>query len=190
MKPARSTRRFGLLFCLGVGAIAVSACAPLPQQNTSAPMAFSAEETVEPVQVFSDACLATLPRFGGFERAVTQDGLSLATEDNGNRIFSSDSTKRLLAIDGELNGKSACGVSFLGSGDARAVGQQFLVAAQQRTGGPARESFSSEYFAYAVHLQNNSVLTHEARRSGRQTRHVFLITPPVPRDAVAGYLSN
>lgn len=153
-------------------------------------MSFSAAETSKPVQLFADACLATLPEFSGFDRAVAQDGLVLVTEDNGNRIYSTDDSKRLVAIDGELNGKSACGVSFLGTGNARTVGEQFLDAAQQRTGGTARESFSSEYFAFAVQLQNNSVLTHDARRSGRQIRHIVLITPPVSPDAVADYLSN
>lgn len=153
-------------------------------------MAFSAEETAEPVQLFSDACLATLPQFSGFDRAVEQDGMSLASNDNGMRIFSSDSGKRLLAIDSQLNGKSACGVSFLGSGNARDVGQQFLAAAQQSTGGPPRDTFQSDRFLFAIQLQNESVLTHEARRSGRQIRHVVLITPPVPPDSVAGYLSN
>jgi len=142
------------------------------------------------MQLFTDACLSTLPAFNGFERAVTKDGLSLVAEDNGNRIFSSDSTKRLIAIDSTLNGRAACGVSFLGAGNPRAVGAQFLTVSQQSTGGPARESYATEYFDYAVHLQNNSVLTHEARRSGRQTRHVILITPPVPSDAVTDYLSN
>lgn len=175
---------------ISAAALSLAACAPLPPSSSTAPLAFSAAETTQPIQLFADACLATLPRFNGFTRAVERDGLSLTTEDNGNRIYSSGSTKRLIAIDGELNGKSACGVSFLSSADPRSVGRAFLATAEQNTGGPAREAFDTDYFAYAIQLRNDSVLTHDARRSGRQTRHIFLITPPVSRDAVAAYLSN
>ncbi len=170
------------------GLLGLAACGPSEQQIAAA--TFSVAETTTPVDVFSETCLRTLPNFDGYEAAVTRRGFRLATRESVGTIYRAPGDKPLTSVRASERFKEACGVAFLGSADTAAVGSQFLAEAVRRTGGQPREKLPSSFFQYAYHLRNGSVMTHDVRRSAGQTRHIILISPPVPKEDIAELIYN
>ncbi|MCV3272191.1 hypothetical protein [Roseobacter sinensis] len=170
------------------GLLGLGACGPSEQQIAAA--TFSVAETATPADLFSETCLRTLPSFSGYEAAVTRRGLQLATRESVGTIYRAPGDKPLTSVRASDRFKNACGVAFLGSPDAAAVGSQFLTEAVRRTGGQPREKLTSSFFHSAYHLRNGSVFTHDVRRSAGQTRRIVLISPPVPKEDIAELIYN
>jgi hypothetical protein len=181
----KTTNKATLLAC----AAALTACgAPSPEKIAA--VSFSEAETNQPVQLFSEACLTTLPNFNGFLNVVEKRGLTGAAKRRENTAYIAPGEKFMTATVFEEDDKAACAVGFLGANNSQEVGALFLDAASRRTGGAPKDRFPSGRFNYAYQLRNGSVLVYEAKEKNGQFRHIVLISKPVPREEVAEYIYN
>ncbi|MDA7966101.1 hypothetical protein [Ruegeria sp.] len=172
--------------CVLACAVALVGCAPSPERIEAA--SFTLSETNQPVQMFSEACLETLPNFNGFQNVVKKRDLTPARQKGGLTAYKAPGEKLLTVTSADIGDKSACGVGFLGSADSSEIGAMFFREATKRTGGKPREKFPSSRFAYAYHLRNGSVMTYEVQQKSGQIRHIVLISKPATREEVSEYI--
>ncbi|MEP5194993.1 MAG: hypothetical protein ABJQ70_08170 [Roseobacter sp.] len=168
--------------------VALAACAPSPEAIAKA--SFSAEEIDVPLELFSKACLQTLPSLEQTEQVVKTQGLVLQQQSDGIKLFAAEEGKRAAIAIGEHAGKPVCGVAFIGPRDTKTTGQKFLAEAQKRTGGKFKEQFPSSHFQYAVHLKNSSLMTQDSRAKPGRMSYVFLVSSPVKRSEVDALIYN
>ncbi|WP_271948433.1 hypothetical protein [Ruegeria faecimaris] len=177
------TNKAALLACVAT----LTACGA-PSAEKIAAVSFSEAETNQPVQLFSEACLKTLPNFDGFLKVVEKRGLTGSVKRGENTAYIAPGEKFMTATVFQEDGKAACAVAFLGANNSEEVGGLFLDAASRRTGGAPKDRFPSGRFNYAYQLKNGSVMVYEAKEKSGQFRHIVLISKPVPREEVAAYI--
>jgi hypothetical protein len=173
----------------GAAFLALASCET--SQQADEVKSFTLEETETALKLFSNFCLSTLPNFLGANNQAGKLGLSpMKSPGAGAEVYSMPGEKTLLTMVYERNGTKACGIAFAGSTDINSVSQMFLRQARAKTGGKPKEILATSYFEFARHLNNGSVFTHEVKRKRGQTRHIFLISPPVPKSEVAKLIYN
>ena len=173
---------------LGVALSALAACVS-SQQDGSARKPLETVATETALNLFTDACLNTLPNFRKFESQVARHGMK-QKYSGLTRIYTHPEEKGLFATLSDERRQRACGVAFIGAADKDSVSQQFLNKAMSKTGGTPKSKFPNWHFEFAHHMQNGSVFSHEVKRKRGQTRHFIMITPPVSRDEAFAYVYN
>ncbi|MEW2917919.1 hypothetical protein AB1A64_12670 [Ruegeria sp. ANG10] len=170
-------------------AVALSGCGA-PSTDRFAAKSFAFAETNQPVQVFSEACLKTLPNFDTFSSAVQKQGLAPTSPMAGNPAFMAPGEKFLATSVIEEGDKSTCAVVFLGAENSKEIGDLFLQEASIRTGGEPQDRLPRGQYNYVYHLKNGSVLVYEAKNKRDHVRHFVFVTKPVSRKEAASYVYN
>ncbi|MCP9482713.1 hypothetical protein NNA36_12150 [Shimia sp. CNT1-13L.2] len=171
---------------LGVALSALAACVS-SQQDSSTRKPVETVPTETALNLFTDACLNTLPNFRKFESQVAKHGMQLV-QGGLTRVYLHPENRELFAtISRELE-LWACGVIFVGPADKHSISQQFLNKAMSKTGGTPQSKIPISRYEVVHHLQNGSFFFHEVKRKRGQTLHFIMITPPVPRDGAFAYV--
>lgn len=173
---------------LGVALSAVAACVS-SQQDGSARKPVETVPTETALNLFTDACLNTLPNFRKFGSQVARHGMK--QEYSGlTRFYTHPEERGLFATLSDEQEKKACGVAFIGTADKESVSQQFMKNAMSKTGGKPKSQFPSRHFEFAYHMKNGSVFSYEVKKKRGQTRHFIFVSPPVTRKEAFAYVYN
>lgn len=173
---------------LGAALPALAACVS-SQQDSSARKPLETVPTETALNLFTDACLNTLPNFRKFESQVAKHGMKRG-QVGQLALYSHPEHTGLFATSAIEQGKKACGVAFIGTADKESVSQQFMKKAMSKTGGKPKSQFPSRHFEFAYHMKNGSVFSYEADKKRGQTRHFIFVTPPVTRKEAFAYVYN
>ena len=172
--------------CWLIGVLGLTACAPSPEEIAA--KSYSVAQTDIPAEIFSAACLQTLPTFNGFDAEVRRRGFTPQTQSSEGTLYVAPGEKLLTAGVVNIDGKTGCAVAFLGPEETASVGARILAETTRRTGGQPQEKLENAFFEYIYYLRNNSILSYDVRRKSGQIRHIFIVSPPVGRDEIPAYV--
>ena len=138
--------------------------------------------------VFARTCLATLPKFEGFDAAAKRAGLTPVQGKDGLTPYQIPG-KTAVVVMGKQGPAKVCAIGFGLDASPDAVGQAFQRATQAKTGAFVK-SYSTSRNEFALKMQSEGLLIYQTGKRRGLQRHNIFATIPVTSSDLRYYLRN